>query len=259
MLHEFYPKKISVTNNNICRSRGGLKMLTPRFYCMCNCDDLKLALEHVRKNHPKSKFVAIGFSMGAMLLGRYLIETGDQAVVDATFLVSLPWNVMSGAESMSRPGSLNYKINKFLAKCFCETMAENRDVLESVPQINFNDVIHSKDLYEFDRNFTIKMWGFDTVEDYYRYSSIKGQLSKIRRPTLCLNAKDDMFSPAADLPIDEVDDSPDVALLLTKRGGHIGFMEGFLPVLPFFLENVLHQYLSSIVKLHNVRKELSCN
>ena len=232
-------------------------MLTPRFYCMCSCKDMKLVLQHIRNNNPKSKLVAIGFSMGAIHLGRYLIEEGEQAVVDATFLISLPWNVKSTCDNVSRPGTINYKLNKCLAKILCDTLAENRQVLESVPQINFEDVIHSKDLYTFDKNFTIKMCGFDSVEDYYRHCSIKGQLSKIKRPTLCLNAKDDMFSPAADQPIDEVEGSPNVALLLTKRGGHIGFMEGFLPLLPYFLENLLHQYLSSIIKLHNVRKELS--
>ena len=39
------------------------------------------------------------------------------------------------------------------------------------------------------------MWGFETVDDYYREASLKDRLHLIKKPTLCLNAADDMFQP----------------------------------------------------------------
>lgn len=58
------------------------------------------------------------------------------------------------------------------------------------------------------------------------------------------------------LPTKEVEESSHVAMILTQRGGHIGFMEGFLPYLPFYSERVSTQYLSALVNLENIHKEL---
>ncbi|CAG2120888.1 unnamed protein product, partial [Medioppia subpectinata] len=71
----------SVVFNN--RGRGNMKLLTPRFYCAANYEDLKLALEHIRRQNPDSKIVATGISLGGIVLGRYLIDYGDAALVDA--------------------------------------------------------------------------------------------------------------------------------------------------------------------------------
>jgi abhydrolase domain-containing protein 1/3 len=58
------------------------------------------------------------------------------------------------------------------------------------------------------------------------------------------------------LPVDEVEESSHVAMVVTSRGGHIGFMEGFLPILPFYTERLLQQYLGSLNKLKDIKKDL---
>ncbi|KPM11479.1 hypothetical protein QR98_0100500 [Sarcoptes scabiei] len=54
-------------------------------------------------------------------------------------------------------------------------------------------------------------------------------MSCIKIPTFCINAADDMFMPFEHLPLNEVQQSTHVAMLVTQRGGHIGFMDGILP------------------------------
>lgn len=243
----------SVVFNN--RGRGNMKLLTPRLYCAANYDDLKLVLEHLRANNPKSKIVVTGISLGGIVLGRYLINAGNDAVIDAAMLISVCWDFLYGCESMEKSG-LNFALNQHLTKSLCLIVSQHKDVLQTVNKINIDEILQSKCLREFDERFTIRMWGFKSVKDYYSECSHKGKLCCIKRPTLCVNAADDMFAPAIALPVDEVEESSHVAMVVTSRGGHIGFMEGFLPLLPFYSERLLKQYLGSLIKLKDIKKDL---
>lgn len=184
----------SVVFNN--RGRGNMKLLTPRFYCAANYDDLKLALEHIRRHNPDAKIVATGISLGGIVLGRYLINSGEGALVDAALLISVAWDLLAGADNLEKPG-LNYKLNQHLTRSLCGIISENRSVFETVAKVNLDVVMQSKCLRDFDESFTTKMWGFKSVKDYYLESSHKGKLCCIKRPTLCVNAADDMFAPVS--------------------------------------------------------------
>ena len=188
----------AVVFNN--RGRGNMKLLTPRFYCAANYDDLKLALEHIRRYNPDTKIVATGISLGGIVLGRYLIDSGDRALVDAALLISVCWDLLAGADSLEKPG-LNYKLNQHLTKSLCGIIEENKNVFERISKVSIEDVLKSKNLREFDQNFTVKMWGFKSVKDYYSQSSHKGKLCCIKRPTLCVNAADDMFAPVCGITL----------------------------------------------------------
>ncbi len=232
-----------------------MKLLTPRLYCAANYDDLKLALEHLRSNNHKTKIVATGISLGGIVLGRYLINAGNNALIDAAMLISVCWDFLAAHQNMEKRG-LNFAFNQHLTKCLCGVVSEHKDVLQTVPNINIDEVLKSKSMREFDERFTIRMWGFKSVKDYYSESSLKGKLCCIKRPTLCVNAADDMFAPFCSLPVDEVEESSHVAMMVTSRGGHIGFMEGFLPILPFYSERLINQYLGALIKIKDIEKDL---
>lgn len=44
---------------------------------------------------------------------------------------------------------------------------------------------------EFDKVFTSKLHGFDSVEDFYHAISCKYNIDGIKVPVLCINSKDD--------------------------------------------------------------------
>ncbi|RWS26817.1 phospholipase ABHD3-like protein, partial [Leptotrombidium deliense] len=234
------------------RGRGGMKLLTPRLYCAANCDDVRYVLERIKTKHPKAQIVAIGVSLGGIVLCRYLTETGDKALVDAAMLISVAYDLVAGSESMSRNG-LNKALNNHLARSLCTIVADQKEVLQPLKEIDYDEVLKSSTLRDFDERFTIKMWGFESSDHYYREASNKGKLNLIKRPTLCVSAADDMFAPLYSLPIEEIEKSSHVGLVVTQKGGHIGFMEGFLPTLPFFSERLLKQYLSALIKLDDIK------
>lgn len=235
--------KTCVFNN---RARGGMKLKTPRLYCATNYDDLEACLKHIKLTHPNSKIVAVGISLGGIVLCRYLAERGDDALVDAAMLVSVCFDFEAGCKSLEEPG-LNSALNLHLTKTLIRLVEENREVLEKTGKFNIDEIIESKNLKQFDDRFTHRMWNYDSVDQYHHDASNKDRLHMIRKPTLCINAADDIFCPYPSLPLKQIEENPRCAMLVTARGGHIGFMEGLLPYVPtFYLERVIIQYLGAL-------------
>lgn len=241
--------KTCVFNN---RARGGMKLKTPRLYCATNYDDLEASLVHIKKTHPNSRLVAVGISLGGIVLCRYLAEKGERALVDAAMLVSVCFDFPAGCKSLEDYG-FNSALNLHLTKSLTRLVEENREVLESSGVVDIDEVLASKNLRQFDDRFTHKMWRFNSVEEYHDDASNKNRLHLIRKPTLCINAADDIFCPYPALPLKQIASNPWCAMLVTARGGHIGFMEGLLPYVPtFYLERLIIQYLGSLKNISSV-------
>ena len=48
---------------------------------------------------------------------------------------------------------------------------------------------------EFDRNVTIKVFKYSSVEEYYRDANNTWRIAGIKTPLIAINAADDPFSP----------------------------------------------------------------
>jgi predicted alpha/beta-fold hydrolase len=58
-------------------------------------------------------------------------------------------------------------------------------------------VFSSTTIREFDTRFTAKLFGYDSLSDYYTDARLVGKLSAVKVPTLTLNAEDDPFQVQA--------------------------------------------------------------
>ena len=76
----------------------------------------------------------------------------------------------------------------------------------------------------------MKQFGYKDVEEYYSNATIHDKLHLIDVPLLCLSAADDPFQPVHAIPLKEISETKNVAVVVTSRGGHIGFLEGVWPV-----------------------------
>ena len=173
------------------RGLGNTQLLTPRLYCAANDEDLRTALKHIRRSNPNSKIVATGISLGGIILARYLISSGYDALVDAAFLVSVCWDFMYGCASMEK--GLNYALNQHLTRALIGIVMENRHLFDNM--VDIEHIQNCRDIREFDEAFTIRMFNFESVKEYYCESSHKGKIACIKKPTFCINAADDMFAP----------------------------------------------------------------
>ncbi|XP_037046996.1 protein ABHD1 [Bradysia coprophila] len=233
----------TVVFNN--RGLGGVELKTPRLYCAANIEDLSEVVNHIKKLNPDVRLGATGISMGGLILGNYMAEKGLAAskIFTACQIISVPWNVHKGSDSIEKP-YLNSLLGQHLASNLCKTL-NKCDVLKN-GEFDMDIILQSKTIKEFDANFTSKHFGFEDVEHYYRTATLHDKLHKITTPLLCLSAADDPFQPLDAIPVDAALNSSHVAIVITARGGHIGFLEGIWPSLKDqYMGRLFSQYFAA--------------
>jgi len=230
------------------RGRGGLTLKSPRTYCAANSDDLSEIIDHIRDKHPQAPLVAVGVSLGGIILGNYLTEKAELArsKLLAAMLVSVCYDTFEGCKSLEKPG-LNLMLNRHLATCLVDSIKEVKHHFDSTDTFDLNQVFSSRTIREFDDRFTVRMFGYKSVAEYYEAARLRNKIQEIRVPTLALNAEDDPFQPGDSIPYSGAQKSDHVAILTTKYGGHIGFMEGTIPSRYFYSDRVFSQYLQAIL------------
>ncbi|XP_069777821.1 phospholipase ABHD3 isoform X4 [Narcine bancroftii] len=124
------------------------------------------------------------------------------------------------------------------------SMGGHRQILDKLFNIDY--IMKAKTIREFDERFTSVMFGYKTNADYYRDASPYHKLKSIEVPVLCLNALDDVFSPADAIPMQSAKENPNVALLLTVHGGHIGFLEGIFPRQITYMDRIFKQFIQAV-------------
>ncbi|HEX6184820.1 MAG TPA: alpha/beta fold hydrolase [Pyrinomonadaceae bacterium] len=77
---------------------------------------------------------------------------------------------------------------------------------------------------DFDEHYTAPHGGYRDAADYYARTSSRAVIPDIRVPTLIVHALDDPLIPAEPFGDPGIADNPDVLLVLTRRGGHVGFL-----------------------------------
>ncbi|XP_077267081.1 abhydrolase domain containing Hydr1 [Temnothorax americanus] len=214
------------------RGLGGLELKTPRTYCAANYDDLSEVIEHVKKLYPHVPLGATGISMGGLILGNYLAQRGLTArtKLRACLIISVPWNVFAATKS-TEENYFNLMLNKHLASNLCRTIKRHHTSdIGPLANVDIDTVLKSQTIREFDSNFTARHFGYKNVDEYYSNATLHDKLHLIQVPTLCLNAADDPFQPLQAIPLKEISQTKNVAVVITSRGGHIGFLEGVWPV-----------------------------
>ncbi|XP_075057095.1 protein ABHD1 [Mixophyes fleayi] len=232
----------SVVFNN--RGFGGEKLLTHRTFCAANTKDLARVVQHISRRLPMSPLLAVGVSLGGMMLLNYLAATGCRSRLHAALVLSTPWNVFVSSASLEQ--SLNYRLfNRTLITTIRNTVRKYRDVIGKVLDVDY--VLQSRSIREFDERYTSVVFGYESCDDYYHHASPYNKLSKIRTPVLCMNAADDPFSPMEGIPLGEASLNPNVALLILAHGGHIGFLEGLFPNHQSYMDRVFKQFVGAVI------------
>ncbi|XP_066912053.1 phospholipase ABHD3-like isoform X4 [Clytia hemisphaerica] len=140
---------------------------------------------------------------------------------------------------------------------FAVSLGGNMQVFEEHTTLPYdiNDVLKASSIREFDEAFTAKTFGFASHKEYYTESSlVLKPLEHIKIPMLYLNARDDPFAPIESIPLDSIKKNPNMAIILTDYGGHIGFVEGAFVRGRSLVERLFNQYFSSISQQSEKKK-----
>ncbi|XP_046377501.1 phospholipase ABHD3-like [Haliotis rufescens] len=233
------------------RGNGGAQLLTPRTYCAADTEDLELVVSHIKATRPDAPVMGVGISLGGMILFNYLAKLGKDARLIAGMCVSVAWNVFESTLSLEQP--LNcFLFNKRLARLLTDTVKKNVKLFEK--HYDMEHVLKSNTIRDFDERFTAKVFGFKSVDDYYKQASLHDKVHALKVPVLCLSAADDPFAPFHTIPLKDAEKNDNIAIVVPSCGGHIGFLEGWFPRHKTYMYRWFAQFVDAVFK-HGVKNE----
>ena len=184
-------------------------------------DDLHTVVSHVHTDKRYKDIYLIGFSMGGNLVLKYLGEDlyPVPASVKRAAAVSTPCDLASSVATLDRFSRRIYT-RRFLRFLHRKIKGKMRMYPGAM---NDEDYASIKTLRAFDDRYS-PLQGFKDADDYYERASSKQFISRIRKKTLLINARDDPFLHADCFPIDEAGKSKFLYLEMPRHGGHMGFV-----------------------------------
>lgn len=215
------------------RSCGSKMNNRPRFYHAGETEDFKTVFRWIRENYPDQKLGAVGFSLGANALVKYLAEEQEKTPVQIAVAISVPFDLRLGAILLSK--GLNRLYSYWFLRSLQKKLKIKRQQFSDLPSFSGSTV------WGFDDQVTAKIHGFDGVEDYYRQCSAQSFVENIRTHTLFVHSREDPLCPTEAMPIAKINQNKYTDYIITDEGGHVGFWSKPKGWLNFVVEN----YLSS--------------
>ncbi|KAJ3241709.1 hypothetical protein HDU81_011033 [Chytriomyces hyalinus] len=242
--------KAAALNSRGC---GGLAVKTPQLYSGSYTDDLRAMIDFIHKTHPDSPLIGIGFSLGANIMLKCVGEDGPHTKLMACISVANPFDLHLGITLLHSTWVGRELYSRALAaslisffKLHMPVFAGTEDPLARLHSINLSDVLNAKYLNEFDDAATRRMFKFRTVSEYYRMASSAQYLPDVCIPTLLLSDLDDPVAMSKSIPVADVIENPNVILATTRRGGHIGWYEGFWNLKRWYPKPIL-EFCSAVI------------
>jgi predicted alpha/beta-fold hydrolase len=225
------------------RGCGGEPNRLARFYHGGETGDLKFVLDRLSREHPDNPLYAVGYSLGANILLKWLGESGDDSRLDAAAAVSVPFRLDEGARRLEQGLSRIYQYH--LVDSMKRSVARKRRFMTHPVDPARLKVCRSFE--EIDTCLTAPLHGFRDARDYYERSSCRQFLNGIRTRTLIVHARDDPFMTPVAIP-GEDELSPTTRLELSPHGGHCGFVSG-TPWRPrYWLDERIPAFIESCIK-----------
>ena len=232
------------------RGCSGSPNRTARCYHSGDTEDVDFLCRHLRQRYPQTALAAVGYSLGANVLLKWLGEQGGATGLCAAVAVSAPLQLNLCADRMDRGFSRIYRnqlINELrqYIRRKQDHLRRHGNVQELEKLDRLGDLSDIRSFWQYDERVVARLYQFKDAADYYRKSSSRQFLGAIRVPTLIIQAQDDPFVTAHVLPGEE-ELSPCVQLEITPRGGHVGFITGRIPGRPrYWLEQRIPAFISS--------------
>ena len=234
------------------RTCGGEPNRLPRAYHSGETSDIARVLDWMSRRFQGLPRAAVGFSLGGNallnLLGRDGTggDTGGGAGtgaggLSAAVAVSVPYDLAAAADALERGASRLYA-----ARFLRSLRTKAREKAARFPDRIAPEAASVRTLREFDDRLTAPLHGFRDAADYYERCSSAPIVGSISIPALLVHARDDPVAPIASMPLDDIGHRTNLSPLLTRRGGHLGFLDRRLGAGPQgWLERAVAGYVAA--------------
>lgn len=195
-------------------------------------NDLRYLInEHIKEKWPHKRVYMIGFSLGGAILANYLGQELDRVWpnIKAAAIMGTPWDFPDSSVNLKQL-VIGYNVysptmcsNLLRLLSIHGTMIEMDE--DSKKQLEVLKTKEPKKLKQFDNFFTLRLFGFNSADEYYRHASPNQRLLKVRVPTVIVLLLDDPITGYRTLPRSEVKLNPYVLLVTTTIGGHLGWFQ----------------------------------
>ncbi len=243
MLKQAQMLKLRAVVLHLRGSNGRVNRL-PESYHAGKTEDLITTLKIVKKRYPIATCIAIGYSLGANMLLKFLGEHPQQSWVDQAIAISPPFDLQASTSFVSKG------INRIYERHFIKRLKGSiQKKLEHgiLMPINLEALNKISSFYDFDDQITAPLHGFLSAKDYYTRCSSQYFLPEIATPTLIIHAEDDPIIPKEAIPTPQRF-SKHVQLEVHKNGGHIGFISGGYPGnWRYWLDERIAQHLLRVI------------
>ncbi|KAF6139446.1 hypothetical protein GIB67_026288 [Kingdonia uniflora] len=205
------------------RGLGGISITSDCFYNAGWTDDVRKVVDHVHEEFPKSLLFAVGTSIGANVLVKYLGEEGDNTPFAGAAAVCSPWDLLVCDRFICRK-----LVQRLYDRALTIGLQGYAQLHESIFSrlADWEGITKSRSVRDFDNYATCIVGKYETVDTYYRHCSSTSFVRDVSVPLLCISFLDDPVCTREAIPWDECRANKNIVLATTPHGGHLGFFEG---------------------------------
>lgn len=222
------------------RTCGGTEELCETTYHSGLTSDTRVILEQIRESYREPLFL-VGFSLGGNVALKLAGELGETDLLAGVCAVSTPIDLAACARAIDKLSNRLYA-RRFLDRLRGRVRRKSK-VAPNVYKTAGLDTV--KSIWEFDDRFTAPLFGFGSAANYYATQSAARYLDAIRVPTLVVCAEDDPLVPFEMYGHSAFRSNPALTLLVTKYGGHVGFLSRHRP--RFWIDGTALEWIEGIL------------
>ena len=204
------------------RNCGGTEQHGPGLYHSGLTGDADIVLRALAATHGIDRVFVAGYSLGGNLALKLAGEYGNAAPpqLRGVAAVSPVMDLAACVAALERRQNIPYQWN--FVRALRARMRRKAAHFPGRYDLGRLDRIWT--VRSFDETYTAPHFGFASAADYYHRASARRVIDRIRVPALILTAMDDPFVPPGPFADPALTSNPNVHLVLTRHGGHCGFI-----------------------------------
>lgn len=232
------------------RGCAGTSLASAQGYCGAWTEDVRASVRHIRERAGTGvRVFAAGFSLGAGILTKYLVEEGSEAGIDGAVALCASFDFVRSIYGMETRwdgfpyrGVLTKALQRYLGKHKASLIRFGNPA-----GVDIEMVERARIPREFDHAVVAPMFGYKSAWDYYHdASTARFVADRVAVPYLALNAEDDPICDVRGVPTWAASKNPCVFFGLTREGGHVAWATGLTASGKYWYEDVCMTFFDAI-------------